>query len=144
MSIQRAFNVSVALLVAVLLVGCGRGTSSPATSDASPTVVMQLQPTAAIGINRQVAVLFSKPMNPATINTHSFIVEGATGKVAYDPINLVGSFTPTSNYAANALYNGTITTEVKDTNGIALATPFNFSFTTRATLDTSLPTIANV
>ena len=105
---------------------------------------MELQPTAAIGINREVAVLFSKPMNPTSINVHSFIVEGATGTVAYDPINRVGSFTPTGNYAANALYNGTITTEAKDTTGNTLATPFNFSFTTRATLDTSLPTIANV
>lgn len=97
-----------------------------------------------MGINREVAVLFSKPMNPASINVNSFIVEGATGTVAYDPINLVGSFTPTGNYAANALYNGTITTEATDTSGNTLATPFNFSFTTRATLDTSLPTIANV
>ena len=41
-----------------------------------------------MGINREVAVLFSKPMNPASINVNSFIVEGATGTVAYDPINL--------------------------------------------------------
>jgi len=144
MSIRPFSKVSIVLLVAVFLVGCGRGASSPATSDASPTVVTELQPTAAIGINREVAVLFSKPMNPASINVHSFIVEGATGTVAYDPINLVGSFTPTGNYAANALYNGTITTEATDTSGNPLAAPFNFSFTTRATLDTSLPTIADI
>ena len=82
MSIRPFFKISIVLLVTILLVNCGRGVSnaSASASDA-PTVLMEVQPTDAIGTTRQVAVLFSKPMNPASITPSSFLVEGVTGTV---------------------------------------------------------------
>jgi hypothetical protein len=145
MSIRPFFKISIVILVTVFFIDCGRGVSNaPTSASDAPTVLMEVPPTDAIGTNRQVAVLFSKPMNPASINPSSFLVEGVTGTVTYDTINLVAAFKSSADYVSNALYNGTITVGATDLSGTRLAAPFHFSFTTRATKDTSLPTIAAV
>jgi hypothetical protein len=105
---------------------------------------MAVPPNEAIGTTREVAVLFSKPMDPASINTNCFIVAGATGTVTYDTTNQIAAFKPLAAFAPNTMYNARITVGARDMSGTPLAAPFDFSFTTRATADTSLPTIAAV
>ena len=145
MRLRQLFEISSTFLVGALLVSCGNSAhlSVPPAGDA-PAVVMEVPPTTAIGTTREVAVLFSKPMNPASINSSTVIVPGAVGTVTYDAINMICAFKPSSAFAPNATYNGTITTGATDLNGTPLAAAFPFSFTTRGTADTSLPTVGAV
>ena len=99
--------------------------------------------TIGVATNREIAVVFSTPMNPASINTASFVVNGVAGTVTYDAVNMIAAFKSTSNYAPNTTYNARITTAVTDVNGTPLAAPFNFSFTTRATSDKSAPYVVS-
>jgi len=92
-----------------------------------------------VATNRKIAVVFSGPMAPATINPSTFIVAGVAGTVTYDPANNIGAFTPSTNFAPNTAFNATITVGAKDVSGTSLAAPFNFSFVTRSTTDMSPP-----
>ena len=145
MSIQQFSKGSTALLVAVFLIGCsGVSNAPPPQASDAPTVLIQVAPTEAIGTTREVAVLFSKPMDPASINTNTFVVGGAAGTVTYDTTNQIAAFKPVGAFAPNTMYKATIKVGARDMSGTPLAAPFLFSFTTRATADTSLPTIAAV
>jgi hypothetical protein len=97
-----------------------------------------------VGTDRQIAVVFSEPMDPASINNSTFTIAGMTGTVTYDATNKIGGFKPSPNFAPNTKYNASITVGAKDMSGTPLAAPFNFSFTTRATSDTSAPFVVAV
>src|SRR5579859_4512028 len=142
MSIPQFPKVSTVLLLAALLVGCSGLSNSPApiVSDA-PTVLMVVPQTNSVGTNRAVAVVFSRAMDPASINVGTFMVAGVTGTDTYDTANKIGAFKPSSDLAPNTIFNASITVGAKDISGTPLAAPFNFSFTTRATKDTSPPEI---
>jgi len=147
MPISQLSKVSpVALLVAAFLIGCNGVSDQPAPpiSDAAPTISMVVPQTDGVGTNREVGVVFSKPMDPATINTSTFVVAGLSGAVTYDTVNKIGAFKPFADYAPNTTYNATITAGARDMTGTPLAARFEFSFTTRATKDTSSPDIVAV
>lgn len=146
MFIRQFPRISTSLLIPVILLGCS-STSTPLMSNlapTAPTVVVVVPETNGVGTNRQVSVVFSTAMDAASINTSSFTIAGATGTVLYDAANKIASFKPSPNFAANTNYSATITTAAKDVNGTPLAAPFNFSFATRATTDTSAPYIVAV
>lgn len=142
MSIPQFPKVSTVLLLAASLVGCSGISNSPApiVSDA-PTILMVVPQTNGVGTNRAVAVVFSRDMDPASINAGTFIVAGVSGAVTYDPANKIAAFKPSADFAGNTMFNATITVGARDTSGTPLAAPFNFSFTTRATKDTSPPNV---
>ncbi len=102
---------------------------------------MVVPQTDGVGTNREIAVVFSKPMDPASINSSTFVVAGMPGTVTYDAVNMIGGFTPSADYTNDTTYNATITTGAKDLSGTPLAAAFNFSFTTRASTDKSAPGI---
>lgn len=130
------------LLTTCLLVSCSSILHSPATAPSdAPTVSMVVPQTSGTGTNRQIAVVFSKAMDPASINTSTFVVAGVAGTVTYDSVNKIAAFKSSADYAINATYNANITTGAKDTSGTPLASAFNFSFTTRATEDKSPPDV---
>ena len=139
---QQPSKLSIFLLAAPLLVSCNSVHNTP-TSPASdaPTVSMVVPQTSGTGTNRAIAVVFSQPMDPASINTSTFVVAGVAGTVTYDAVNKIGSFKSSADYAANTMYSATITTGARDTSGTPLAAAFNFSFTTRATKDNSPPDV---
>jgi len=145
MSIRHFSKGSTALLVVAFLVSCGSVPTPPASvvSDA-PTISMVVPQTNGVGTNREIAVVFSKPMDPASINPGSFLVTGMTGTVTYDTINKIAAFKPVTDFAANTKYNASVTVAAKDLSGTPLAAPFDFSFSTRSTKDTSPPLIASV
>jgi hypothetical protein len=146
MSIRQVSKVSTALLLAVCFAGC-MGTSTPPPAQvltAAPTVTMVVPETNGVGTNREVSVVFSKPMDPTTINTGTFVVAGVSGSVTYDTVNMIAAFKPSPDFAVDTTYNATINIGARDMSGTPLATPFNFSFTTRATTDTSPPTIVAI
>jgi hypothetical protein len=145
MSIRQLSKVSTSLLLAVFLIGCS-GLSNPPASPVSnaPAVSMVVPQTNGVGTNREVGVVFSKPMDPGSINTGSFVVAGVTGTVTYDTANMIAAFKPSPDFAVDTMYNASINTGARDTSGTPLAAPFNFSFTTRATTDTSPPDIVAI
>src|SRR5579864_1418858 len=116
MSIPQLPKVSTALLLAVLLVGCSGLSNSPAppiVSDA-PTVLMVVPQSNGVGTNRAVAVVFSRAMDPASINAGTFMVAGVTGTVTYDIANKIAAFKPAADLAPGAMFNATITTGARD------------------------------
>ena len=140
MSVRQFSKVSTSLLVAAFFVGCTGVTNSPAPlASNAPTILTVVPQSNGVATNREIAVVFSRPMAPATINPSTFIVAGVAGTVSYDPTNNIGAFTPSTNFAPNTVFNASITVGAKDVSGTALAAPFNFSFTTRSTTDTSPP-----
>ena len=143
MSIRQVVRLSTASLASVLLFACS-GIPPAQNVQGAPTVAMVVAQANGMATNREIAVVFTKPMNPASINTGTFVVAGVSGTVTYDTVNKIGAFKPLSDFAANATYNATITTGATDLAGTAFAAPFNFSFTTRATDDTSSPKIVVV
>src|ERR1700687_444309 len=144
MSIRQFAKVSTSSLAALLLFACVGIRPAQNVQDSAPQVVMVAPQANGVATNREIAVIFSNPMNPASINTGTFVVTGVTGTVTYNSVNRIGAFKPLLDFAPNATYNASITTGATDLNGTPLAAPFNFSFTTRATDDKSPPTIVVV
>jgi hypothetical protein len=134
--------VSIIPLAALFLVSCNSVTHPPTSQPAdAPTVSMVVPQTSGVGTNRQIAVVFSKPMDPASINTSTFVIAGVAGTVTYDSVNMIAAFKSAKDFAASTTYNASITTGAKDLSGTPLAAAFNFKFTTRATADKSPPDV---
>jgi hypothetical protein len=104
------------------------------TTVAAPTVVSTVPANGAtgVGLNAQVKVTFSQNMDPATIDTTTFIVKRGTvaipGTVTYDVPSRTAVFTPTAPLTQNQTYNATVTTGAKAFTGLGLASDYNFSF----------------
>ncbi len=138
MPIRQLSRIFTPFLIAVFLISCGTIAKQPASSDV-PTVLMVVPQSNGVGTNREIAVVFNQSMDPASINANTFLIAGATGTVTYDATNKIGGFRPSPDLAANVKYNASITVGAKDLSGSPLAAPFDFSFTTRLTTDTSAP-----
>jgi Ice-binding-like/Bacterial Ig-like domain len=104
-----------------------------------PTVISVTPPDLSAGIcpNTVVVATFSEAMNPATINSTTFLLAaGSTpvaGAVTYDAPSHVATFTPTNPLALSTHYTATITTGAQNLSGNSLASNFVWSFDTSAT-----------
>jgi hypothetical protein len=103
--------------------------------DVVATIVITTDPiNAATGVplTKKVTAIFSKSMNPLTINITTFILkQGSTsisGTVSYAGTTAV--FSPLVNLTNNTTYTATITTGAQDLTGIALVSNYVWSFTT--------------
>ncbi len=128
----------IAFLLLIFGAGCGDPDKNAGTPGLTPpTVVSVAPPNSANGIcpNTVAVATFSEAMNPSTINTTTFTLDGpgpasVAGQVTYDASSHAATFTPSSDLALNTLYTATITTGAKDQFGNALASNFVWSFTT--------------
>jgi hypothetical protein len=135
----------LAFLSAFVVTGCNdpdkiAGTAtSPLTP---PTVTSVTPPNGSTLVCPNVAIItatFSKPMNPATINTTTFKLAGpggakVTGTVALDSTGMIATFTPpAASLAPSTTYTATITTGAQDQFGNSLAANFVWTFTTSVT-----------
>jgi len=105
----------------------------------APTVISTVPAAGAtnVPVNQAVSATFSVPMNPATINSTTFMLTGpgttpVAGLVAYAAIANTLTFTPTANLAINTLYTATITTGAQNLAGTGLASNYVWTFTTGA------------
>jgi Ice-binding-like/Bacterial Ig-like domain len=109
-----------------------------------PTVISVTPPDLSAGIcpDTVIVATFSEAMNPATINSTTFLLAaGSTpvaGAVTYDAPSHAATFTPTNPLALSTLYTATITTGAQDLFGNALASDFVWSFTTSAVACSSI------
>lgn len=96
-----------------------------------------------VPVNAKIGATFSEAMDPATINTSTYLLTHGgvvvPGTVRYSGVS--ATFVPASNLAPNTTYTVTITTGVKDVAGNALANDFVISWTTGAAPDTTPPTV---
>jgi hypothetical protein len=101
----------------------------------------------AVAINTVVTATFSKDMDPATLNTSTFILQHDSPTVAgtatyfrktaittiSGTVSCSGktaTFTPSSNLVPNTTYTAKITTGAMDSEGNPLASDYSWSFTT--------------
>ena len=112
-------------------------TTGTAADTTAPTVTSTLPANLATGVavNANITATFSEAMNPLTITNTSMTLRQGTTPVAgavTTPSTTTATFNPDSNLAANMTYTATITTDVKDLAGNALAVTKAWSFTTLA------------
>ena len=147
-----------ALLLVALAAGCGGGGGGGSEEAPPPVVppVVNLAPTVSgtlnangatnVAINTKVGATFSEPMDPASINaTTFFLMQGATlvpGTVSYTGVSAV--LAPSANLAPATRYTVTVkggAGGARDLSGNPLTSDFVWSWTTRATPDTTAPTV---
>jgi hypothetical protein len=116
-------------------------TTAAAVVIVPPTVISTIPINGATAIpqNQIVSATFSTAMNPATINSTTFTLMGpgatpVSGLLAYAAVANTLTFTPTANLPANTLFTATITTGAQDLAGVGLASNYNWTFTTGATV----------
>jgi hypothetical protein len=136
MKLKNVLSIS-AMLMVVFLSGCKKDDIGviPAMSSSDP-----LNNVTGVARNKVIAFTFSESMDPATINNLTFTLkQGETlvpGTVTYS--GKTATFTPTNTLAASTLYTATITTGAKSTIGNSLAENAVWSFTTGASMATTL------
>ena len=156
-SYPRVMPLSAALLLAILAAGCAGnrdpilGLGGDTVLLIAPTVTAVAPVSKATGVptnNTIITAAFSEPMVPIT-GSASFTVTAAgstpapAGTVTLDPTGTIATFTlaPSSSLAADTLYTATVT-GATSTNGLALANPFAWQFTTGASTSTTRPMVA--
>jgi hypothetical protein len=74
-------------------------------------------------------------MDPTTITNLTFLVGGVTAPVvSYDPLTRIATLQPASDLAASTTYNATVSNQVMDLSGNAMAASYLWSFTTGTAL----------
>ena len=81
-------------------------------------------------ISSSVQVIFAEDMDPASITPDTFVMEGNSGTVTYDPASRTATFTPSEPLAYYTLYTMTLTTGVRNLIGKSLPRSYSWSFTT--------------
>ena len=133
--------ILLALSLAVLIsckgdnnpVNGGKDTTPPTVVATNPAENAELVP-----IDSNISVTFSEIMDPATMTSGAFLFDPAIqGTVDY--INRVFTFSHSELLSNGITYTATITTEVRDTAGNALAAEHSWQFSTF--IDTFPPSI---
>lgn len=152
----RAMPWLVAGLVSAFLAGCGGGKDpilgSGGIGVLAPTVVAVAPLPQATDVNiktKIVTATFSKPMNSATLTPASFTLACPLGTavtggvVSYLAATDLATLTlpAATDLPANTTCTGTVTTAAKDTDGLALASNFVWTFVTGAIPDIIAPTV---
>jgi hypothetical protein len=148
---RQMLNKFAALLLVASLAGCGGGSGAltdvgaPTTLSGSPDPVSTQAPTLTFtgfavvhdnteaGYTAKVVVFFSEDMDPASINSQTFIVRGPDAKLIAGTIDYLGVtavFTPTGSFIANTDYTAEITTGVRSAAGVAMAKDRSWKFHT--------------
>ena len=129
------------MLVTVFVAGCKKD-DDPGIH---PTVLSTTPITDATStdVTSKISVIFSEPMDAASITTSTFTLKKADVSVA-GVVTLSGStatFSPTANLAPNAVYKATVTTGVSNMEGKQMVKDYVWNFTTGAIPDVTAPTV---
>lgn len=133
-STMKKILIMALVLTAVSLIGC----NSPVNVvDLTPPTISSTSPAdaaTAVERNANITATFSEEMDSATIIAANFtLAQGATsvpGAVSY--AGNVATFNPTNDLAASTDYTATVTVDVTDLAGNALAAEKVWTFTTTA------------
>ena len=117
-------------------------------NDIPPTVISTSPANGATGVatNSTINATFSKNIYPSTVTVSTFIVTmGTAGVTVPGSVSCSGStatFTPSSSLNPGTTYTATVTTGIKDLAGTALASNYNWAFTT-TTVGNVQPIVVN-
>jgi hypothetical protein len=121
-------------------------TTGMALDDIPPTVVMTnpLDLATFVPIDTTVNATFSEAMRPLSISTATFTVTGpgiveVIGMVQYDPMGMIGTFTPQSDLLPETTYTATISTGAMDLAGNGMEEDYVWTFSTGVTPSGMLP-----
>jgi hypothetical protein len=113
-----------------------------------PTVISTVPTNGATGvpINQALSAAFSEAMTPSTISASTFTLKATaggsvTGAVTYTAAGSIATFTPAANLTPSTSYTATITMDAQDLAGNALATDYEWTFTTAAAALVVPPTV---
>ena len=113
-----------------------------------PTVISTIPINLAVGvpINQVLSATFSEAMDPATINSATFLLKvtgGATvnGVITYAANGSIATFTPNAPLLPNQNYTANITAGAMDLNDDAAVTAYQWTFTTTAAALVVPPTV---
>lgn len=114
----------------------GDGDGSPPQPPQEPSVtgVNPAASTTEIGMDTQVQATFNVAMDPATINTSTFMLSSPSGvdvngTVSYDTGTKTATFNPSYSLSPLTTYTATIS-GVRDTAGTGMSSPYSWSFVT--------------
>lgn len=112
-------------------------TTGAATDTTAPTVLSTIPVDGGLDVaaNRSISVTFSEAMDPTTLTADTFLVFGPGAAPVGGTVTCSGSratFSPSANLALDTLFQASVTTDAKDLAGNALASDFDWSFTTSA------------
>jgi ketosteroid isomerase-like protein len=117
------------------------------TTAAPPTVISAVPINGALtaSVNTSISAMFSRAMNPVTINATTFTLTGPEAAPVAGIVTYAGTtatLTPLAPLATGAAYTATITTGAKDPTGAALAANFVWTFTAAvpSTVVSTVPT----
>jgi hypothetical protein len=103
----------------------------------APTVTSSTPASGATGVSRSTTATatFSRSMDASSLTTSSFTLKGPGGvavpsTVSYNGTTKVATLTPSSALAANTTYTVQLDTTVRGADGMTLASPVTWSFTT--------------
>ena len=152
MVLRRLFVVIIAVVLLAVAVGAGylwMQNSKPVEvppPGPAPTVTYTSPEYGATGtpLNAKILATFSTTMSSGSINTTTFTVKHGSilvpGTVTY--AGTTATFSPTGLLTGITAHTATITTGAKNTAGVALATAFDWTFTTGQTPDTTAPQVS--
>ncbi len=95
-----------------------------------------------VTVSTTVSATFNKAIDAGTVNSATFTLKNAGGTQitgTYNVASATATFTPGAPLAESATYTATVTTGIKDSNGLALAANYTWSFTTATTSPTTGP-----
>jgi len=130
--------LAVVIFGVVSILGSGGGGDSTPAPPAAPSVIATspAQSSDTAVVTTEVLARFSEKMDPLTITTSSFELRDSTKPITgsityysqYDGHDNVAVFTPTNDLDVAEEYFATLTTDVKNTSGVALARDYVWSF----------------
>jgi hypothetical protein len=121
-------------------------TTSFSTGQGTPPVVLQQTPAAGSGLaptDVVVSARFDRRLNPATVNGTTFSLQPTGGgtpvaaSVSYDANTRTAKLTPNARLAEFTQYSALVTSGVQATDGVAMADPSAWTFTTGTNLTTA-------
>jgi hypothetical protein len=144
---KKVASLFFAAALVTIFTGCGGSNTNTApqnvtssTAVKAPAIISTTQSSSA---NQRVFVGFSHAMDASTITSANLSIAGASSSVSYDTKNRIAYLTPSTQLAAGNTYNVNVAKGVRDMSGVNLSAPFNFAISTKASLDTTPPTVIN-
>ena len=144
MTNRTKIQTAAALLLLSLAPACGdAGNGGDDDDGSSAPSVLSNQPAdgaSGVAINTSISATFSEGMDPATLTDATFtLASGAEipGTVIYTDTTVV--FWPSVYLASDATFTATITTGAQSADGVALAAPREWTFTTGSSVAPSEP-----
>jgi hypothetical protein len=146
---KKVASLFFAAALATIVTGCGSSNSTTTPQNVTTSSSAAVKPPAIISTtqsssaNQRVFVGFSHAMDASTINPTNLSISGASSSVSYDAKNRIAYLTPSTQLVAGTTYGVNVSKGVRDMNGVNLSGPFNFAISTKASLDTTAPTVIN-